>query len=224
MIEFRDVALSYGTGPGSEPVLSNLNFKIRSGEFLGLVGPNGAGKTTLLRALLGVLRPQRGSITWEGGRRPRLGYMPQREEVDPVWPINTLEFVLMGRYPLKKPFSRMNDLDYAKAGEALALADIDDKTFERVATLSGGQFRRALLARALAGDPEFFILDEPTAGMDIVAIKRFLNHLQDLYRISETTMVIVSHDLEAVKSVASRTLILSEGNLREGQVSEIHAS
>lgn len=216
LIEFRGVRLGYGR----RTVLQGLDLALEEGDYLGLVGPNGAGKTTLLRALVGTLRAQEGQILYRGGRdRLRFGYVPQREGVDEIFPLSVQDVVLMGRYPriglVRRP--GRSDRDHADhCLERVGMADLRSRPFR---DLSGGQKQRALMARALAGEPEVLLLDEPTTGMDLASEEDTMRLVDDVHR-QGMTIVLVTHLLDLVAHHAHAVGILHEG-LTVGRVEEI---
>ncbi|HIE09959.1 MAG TPA: metal ABC transporter ATP-binding protein [Armatimonadetes bacterium] len=214
IVRFEDVDLGYGR----KTVLSGLNFSIEEGEFLGIVGPNGAGKTTLLKAICGILRPLRGKIY----RRPglRFGYVPQRQAVDEAFPLTVLEVVLMGRYGLLGPWRRPRKKDVERALWALRTVGMEGKARSLYRELSGGQKQRVLMARALAGEPEVLLLDEPTADMDLASQKAALELIKELHR-KGLTVLLVSHVLEVVADCAPKIALLGEGRMVVGSREEI---
>ncbi|MDH7568996.1 MAG: ATP-binding cassette domain-containing protein, partial [Armatimonadota bacterium] len=167
LIVFEDVVLGYGR----EPVLSDLSFAIRRGDYLGIVGPNGSGKTTLLKGVLGVLPPLSGRIVRgrDGGREVRFGYVPQINTVDELYPLGVLDVVLMGRYRRIGLVRRPGKEDRERAMAALEEVGIAHLAPRLYRDLSGGQRQRVLMARALAIEPDILVLDEPTNDMDIAA-------------------------------------------------------
>ncbi|HEY6393877.1 MAG TPA: metal ABC transporter ATP-binding protein, partial [Candidatus Binataceae bacterium] len=152
LLRVRDVTLGYGR----RIVLKNLNFTIDRGDFLGVMGPNGSGKTTLLKVILGLLAPKAGSIEFlsRNGELPRIGYVPQRERLDPHFPLSSLEVAVMGRFG-KLPVMRRPgaaDFEIARAClERVRMGKFIDRPYRE---LSGGQQQRVLIARALAGEPD----------------------------------------------------------------------
>lgn len=212
LIEFEKVKLGYG----GRTVLEEFSMTIRRGELLALVGPNGAGKTTLLRALLGTLKPLAGEMRWSNGMAPRIGYVPQREQIDTAWPLSAIDLVLMGRTALRGRFRSMTTSDLAATEKALEIAGVSQFKRTPIASLSGGQFQRVLLARALAAEPELLVLDEPTAGMDLAGSAAMLDLITKLQSERELTVILVSHDLNAVAAVADRIALIHEGRIQEG--------
>lgn len=192
VIEFNNVSFTYG-GP---PVLENVNFRLPAHVFTSIVGPNGGGKSTLLKLMLGLLKPGSGSIRILGlsprkaGRK--IGYMPQHLASDPFFPVRVLDLVLMGRLCVARGFGPYTKADKEAAHRALEQVRLSEVRHRPFASLSGGQQRRALIARAIAPGPELLLLDEPTAGLDMDAEVR-MNEL--LGRLSRSmTILLVSHN------------------------------
>jgi ABC-type Mn2+/Zn2+ transport system ATPase subunit len=219
LIEFHNVNLGYGR----RTVLSGVDFDVQRGDFLGIVGPNGSGKTTLLKAILGLLRPMSGTmgVTAEG---LRIGYVPQRETVDTLFPLTVLDIVLMGRYARLGAVGRPTSADREAALRAIEHVGITDLAQRSYPNLSGGQKQRALIARALAGDPNLLILDEPTNGMDLVSETAIMELVRRLHDVDRITVLMVSHLLNTVINYAQRIAIVGEGTLREGELGEMVSS
>ena len=198
------VALRAGSvGYGGRVLLSGVELEVCAGDFLALVGPNGGGKTTVLRTLLGTL-------PLLGGRREaqqplRVGYVPQRDQVDAVWPLTAGEVVLMGRTAGLGVLRRPGPADRAAVGRALGRVGIGDLAGRPYGELSGGQRQRTLIARALAAEPELLALDEPANGMDPAAELATMEVLDELHGGGAgLAIVMVSHRLDAVASHARR--------------------
>lgn len=196
---------------GGVSVLRDLSFSVAEGDFLVVVGPNGGGKTTLLRVLLGLQRPSGGSVQVFGGQpglHPgRTGYVPQRLFFDRDFPLSVRDAVLMGRIALKKPFQRYGMADRTAADEALRTVGLASLASRRIGALSGGELQRVLIARALAGNPELLLLDEPTASVDPemkTTIYDLLDHLR-----KRMTIVLVTHDTAMVSRFIKRVLCLN---------------
>jgi len=192
-IAMKNVSFSYG----GLSVLEDVDLSVEPRRFVSVVGPNGGGKTTLLRLVLGLVRPDVGSIRVLGTSpteaRPRVGYVPQSAELDSHFPISLRDVVLMGRLGVHRRFGPYRQSDKAIADEALAEMRLSDLRRRSFASLSGGQRQRALIARALACRPDILLLDEPTASLD-VAVESELYAL--LTALSDRlTIVLVSHDL-----------------------------
>ncbi len=215
IVKFENVALGYGR----KVVLSDLNFAIERGDFLGIVGPNGAGKTTLLKAICGILKPLKGRIHRREG--VRFGYVPQRQLVDEAFPLTSLEVVLMGRYGLLGPWRRPKAADVERAERALEQVGIAHLAHLPYRELSGGQKQRVLMARALAAEPDVLLLDEPTSDMDVASQKSILELIKQLHEEANLTILLVTHLLEIVANYAHRIAIIGEGRLFVGERDEI---
>jgi zinc transport system ATP-binding protein len=198
IIEVRDLWFSYN----GIPVLKEVNLTIHRGDFIALLGPNGGGKTTLLKLMLGLLKPERGTIRIFGESpqesAPRIGYMPQHLHFNQSFPISTLDVVLMGRLKPGRGWSRYTRKDKLAAAEALKRVEMWESANRRVGELSGGQQQRVFIARALVDEPEVLFLDEPTASVDT-------KHQTDLFDILKqlneaVTIIVVSHDVGIVSS------------------------
>jgi ABC-type Mn2+/Zn2+ transport system ATPase subunit len=215
LVTFDHATLGYGR----RAVLTDISFEIPEGDFLGLVGPNGAGKTTILRALLGSLEPIAGTVT----RDPtlRFGYVPQRDQVDYNFPLKVIDVVMMGRYDRIGLGRRPSDEDRRRAHEALEHVGIDRLADRSLADLSGGQKQRTLIARALVGEPNVLVLDEPTNGMDLVATTQILGLVRELHDSDGLTVLKVSHALNEVANYVERIALVVEGGFRIGTTDEI---
>ncbi|MBE7559762.1 ABC transporter ATP-binding protein [bacterium] len=207
VIEVRQVSFSYGP----HRVLEDVNLSVPQGDFACLVGPNGGGKTTLLKLLLGLLEPDAGSIRVLGRSpreaRRRIGYMPQHARLDPLFPATVLDVVLMGRLGAGRTLGGYSRRDYHLAREALhqvALADLAHRSF---AALSGGQQQRVLIARALAGQPDILMLDEPTSSLDMSVEQELYDLLQRLNQ--RLTILLVSHDLGFVSQFVKTVICVN---------------
>ncbi len=208
--------LGAGFGYGRKLVLRDVDLRIARGDFLGLVGPNGVGKTTLARAILGTLRPQGGTVRYAGGRRPRFGYEPQRGQLDPLYPLTAFDIVGMAR-PGGRVLRRLTRADRARVEEALARVGLAEWAGKMYRDLSGGLQQRTLIARALAADPEVLVLDEPTAGLDLLSSHAVLALISELHTRHRLTVILISHVLEEVAAtVRSLVLLESEGRMEVG--------
>jgi ABC-type Mn2+/Zn2+ transport system ATPase subunit len=215
LVSFQGVTLGYGR----RPILSGLDFGIAEGDFLGLVGPNGAGKTTVLRGILGSLKPMAGTIRLDPALR--FGYVPQRDQVDYNFPLKVTDVVMMGRYDRIGLGRRPGKDDRARAQAALEHVGIPDLADRHLADLSGGQKQRTLIARALVGEPNVLILDEPTNGMDLVSTTQILGLVRELHERDGLTVIMVSHALNEVANYVERIALVVGGGFRIGTVDEI---
>ncbi len=198
IIEVSDLWFSYN----GIPILKEVNLTIHQGDFIALLGPNGGGKTTLLKLMLGLLKPEKGTIRVFGKSpeqsAPRIGYMPQHLHFNQSFPISAFDVVLMGRLKPGQGWSRYTRKDKLAAAEALKRVEMWESANRRVGELSGGQQQRVFIARALVDEPEVLFLDEPTASVDS-------KHQTDLFDIlkqlnEEVTIIVVSHDVGIVSS------------------------
>jgi zinc transport system ATP-binding protein len=215
LVRFDGVTLGYGR----HVVLSDLNFEIPTGDFLGLVGPNGAGKTTILRAILGTHRPIAGTVTV--APHLRFGYVPQRDSVDYGFPLKVVDVVLMGRYDRIGLGRRPTKQDREHAVRALEHVGIAHLAEQQLGALSGGQKQRTLIARALVGEPTLLVLDEPTNGMDLVSTTQILSLVRELHERDRLTVLMVSHALNEVANYVDRIALTMQGAFRIGSVEEI---
>jgi ABC-type Mn2+/Zn2+ transport system ATPase subunit len=215
LVSFRDATLGYG----QTPVLRGINLDILENDFLGIVGPNGSGKTTILRTFLGSLKPLAGSVTIAPGLR--FGYVPQRDVVDTLFPLQVLDVVMMGRYDRIGLGRRPKSTDRDLARSALDRVGIVHLADRPLTSLSGGQRQRTLIARALVGEPNVLVLDEPTNGMDLVATTQILGLVRDLHERTGITVVMVSHALNEVANYVERIALVHEGGYVVGAVEEV---
>jgi len=203
VIQIEDLSFSYN----GDLVLDQVNLAVAEHDFVSLVGPNGGGKTTLLKLILGLLAPTRGKVRVFGGppheARPRIGYMPQHAQVDLRFPVSASDVVLMGRLGRAEGLGPHRKADHVAAERALREVGLYDARHRPFGDLSGGQRQRALIARALAADPEMLLLDEPTANLDALMEGELFELLK--YLNERMTVLVVSHDLgfvsQFVKSV-----------------------
>lgn len=220
-ITFRDVHHAYGTAD----VLEDVSFTLEAGTFTALIGPNGAGKTTLLRLLLGLNSPRSGRIRVfgeaPGSRRLRIGYVPQKTGVPETFPLSVKEVVAMGRYPRIGWGRRPGPEDREAVGAALDRVKLADAADRRFGDLSGGQQRRALIARALVAEPTLLLLDEPTAGLDPAAQARFYDMCCTLQREEGLTLVAASHDIDVVARHADTVLLIDRSVRAIGPPSDV---
>jgi len=209
VIQFNDVSFGYD----HLFTLKNISFVIHPGDFVGIIGPNGSGKTTILKLILGMLEPKLGSIEIFG-RKPsdsyqQMGYVPQRLHLDPKFPISVMELVLTGRLSYLPWYGRYHQTDRDIALQALETVNIAELKDQQFGTLSTGQAQRALMARALAGQPELLILDEPTANVDPESSAEIHRILKELSK--KMTVVMVTHDLHTVIHDTQKVLCVHEG-------------
>lgn len=202
VIQLEEVSFSYDYNK----VIDRLSMQVLQRDFVGLIGANGSGKTTLLRMIVGLLKPNSGQIKlfgqplakfkdWE-----RIGYVPQRNAFNPLFPATVREVVLSGLYGRKKMHRRINKQDQQKCDEALHALGIEALQHKLIGRLSGGQQQRVFLARALINSPDLLILDEPTVGIDAETQESFFHMLRHMHERHDITFLMVSHDLERMNA------------------------
>ncbi|MGQ0615155.1 MAG: ABC transporter ATP-binding protein [Planctomycetaceae bacterium] len=211
-LEFAGLHVRYG----ARAALAEVSGAIRPGDRVGLLGPNGSGKTTLLRALCGIVRPERGSVLLDGkeiGTLPRraiardIAYLPQEERWE--FPFTVEEVVRCGRFPHAGPLAREGAGDHAAIEEALRAVDLLAMRERPITELSGGERRRAALARSLAQEAPFLLLDEPTSALD-------LEHRQAILRVLKRApgaVLLSTHDLDLAAEQCNRILVLDAGRV-----------
>lgn len=192
LVTVEDLGVRYG----ARTVLSHVTLDIDRGEIVTIVGPNGSGKTSLLRAIIGAVRPVSGRVTRAPGLR--IGYVPQRLHIDPTLPITVERFL---RLP--------GGVAPAAIAEALAEAGVPDLSSRQMSQMSGGQFQRVLLARALIGKPDILLLDEATQGLDQPGSAAFYRQIEDVRRRSGCAVLMISHELHVVMSASDRVICLN---------------
>ncbi|MQA98337.1 MAG: ATP-binding cassette domain-containing protein [Streptosporangiales bacterium] len=200
------------------PVLRGVDLRVPAGEVLTVLGPNGSGKSTLVRALLGLVRLTSGSVTVHGTPPTRfrdwarIGYVPQRLSAGGGVPATVREVVASGRVARRRRLRPASAADRAAVNEALAAVGLSDRAGESVQELSGGQQQRVLIARALAGEPDTLVLDEPTAGVDAENQQALAATLGEV-AARGATVVLVAHELGPLAGVVTRSVVLSDGRV-----------
>jgi zinc transport system ATP-binding protein len=225
VVEADHVWFSYG----GAPVLADVSLTVGSGEFAALVGPNGSGKSTLLRVLLGLVRPTRGAVRLLGedprARRDRwrVGYVPQRARMPLEVPATVEEVVRAGRLARRGWWRPPRRDDRAAVDHALDAVALGDLRRRPVRELSGGQQQRVLIAKALVGDPDLIVLDEPIAGVDAESQRLFRESLVHLVEHDAATVLLVSHELGAVADVLDRVVVLKRRVVFDGPPADLAA-
>ncbi|MGH3348407.1 MAG: metal ABC transporter ATP-binding protein [Nocardioides sp.] len=214
VLELRGVRVNLA----GRPVLRDLDLTVVRGEFVALMGANGSGKSTLVRAATGLRPLAGGSVELFGipladfREWPRLGFVPQRATAASGVPASVREVVASGRLGRRRLFAPMSRADRRAVDDALEVVRLTDRATDNVAALSGGQQQRVLIARALAGEPDLFFLDEPTAGVDVPnqqALAASLGVLAD----RGATVVLVAHELGPMAPLVKRSVVLAHGQV-----------
>ncbi|MFC4783576.1 metal ABC transporter ATP-binding protein [Nocardioides sp. MAHUQ-72] len=213
-IRLRDGAVSIG----GRPVVRGIDLDVDAGEFVALMGANGSGKSTLVRALTGLNPLTAGSLELFGtplhdfGDWQRVGYVPQRASAASGVPASVWEVVASGRLTRRGLLRRLSRADREAIDHALVVVGLRDRARDGVSHLSGGQQQRVLIARALAGEPDLFFLDEPTAGVDLAnqqALADALAHLKQ----RGATVVLVAHELGPMAPLVDRAVVMRDGRV-----------
>jgi zinc transport system ATP-binding protein len=215
---------------GGEPVLTDVSLAVRSGEFAALAGPNGSGKSTLLRIVLGLLAPDAGTVALFGTPpdrlrdRWRVGYVPQRLRIAPDLPATVEEVVAAGRLAKQGWWRRRHAADRDAVDHALESVALADHRRRRLGELSGGEQQRALIAKALAAEPDLLVLDEPIAGVDVESQGRFRDSLVHLVHDHGAAVLLVSHELGAVADDLDHLVVLKRRVVFDGTPAELTAT
>lgn len=193
-------------GYAGQAILPPISFELAPGQVTSIVGHNGSGKSTLLRTLLGLQPKVSGEI--RRSPRARLGYVPQREAMDPIYPIRVVDLVETGRYGARGVGRMLQGSDWSRIRDAMDATGIRKLSKRLFRTLSGGEQQRALLARALCVEPNLLVLDEPTASMDERGASDAMSLTLDLARRSGAAILMVNHFIDLVAEVSDQVVLL----------------
>jgi ABC-type Mn2+/Zn2+ transport system ATPase subunit len=205
LLELRGVVVGYHK---DRPLLPPISLAVREGDLVGILGPNGSGKSTLLKTLLGLLAPLAGEVALPKGRRPRVGYVPQGHRPDFAYPLSALQVALMGRYGVLGLAKRPSPADRDRAVAQLEAVGLKAHLHTPFRSLSGGQRQRVLVARALVGEPELLVLDEPTSEMDPAAEHGLLSLVSALVAAKNVAVLFVTHEISAAAGFAKQVMLL----------------
>ena len=217
LVTVRDVVAGYGR----RVILDRVSAEVPAAAVTALVGVNGSGKTTLLRVILGLIRARSGSVTFAGGRRPALGYVPQIDASEVLFPVTATEVVVMGRTPGLSFFGRPKAADREAARAALARFAVGDLAERPFRSLSGGQRQRVLLARAVVSEPELLVLDEPVRGLDFASSASLLEALVSVATENGAGVLVATHSLDLVANHADHLILCKQGEVQSGPASEL---
>ena len=214
MLQVRDVKFSY-----TKPLLKGVSFNIVSGELFAVLGPNGSGKSTLLKIIVGILKPESGSVSIDG-RNPAsmtrrdiakaVSYVAQESAVR--FPLTTMELVLQGRFAQGRLIGFESERDVSEAEWAMRATETIEFAARPVTELSGGERQRVMLARALAVRPKLLVLDEPVANLDIAHQVKMLELIKRLTIEEGMTAMVVTHELNLAAEFATSVLLLKNGD------------
>lgn len=205
--------------------LDDVHLTVAPGRVTALIGMNGSGKSTLFKSITGMVRPTAGEVTI-GGRAPAaarrrglVGYVPQSEDIDAAFPVSVREVVMMGRYGHLGITRRPRAADHAAVDAALARVELSDLGDRQIGELSGGQRKRAFVARGIAQDARVLLLDEPFAGVDKKSEATIVRLLRELAADGRTVLVS-THDLHALPALADEAVLLLRRVVFQGSVAE----
>lgn len=213
----------------NEPVLEGVNYYLDSGEFVTLTGENGAAKSTLIKATLGILTPKLGKVEFskfnKNGKKLRLAYLPQQiASFNAGFPSTVYEFVKSGRYPRNGWFRRLTKHDDEHIKASLESVGMWESRHKRIGSLSGGQKQRTVIARMFASDPDIFVLDEPTTGMDSGTTQTFYELMHHSAHKHGKSVLMITHDPEEVRQYADRNIHLVRNQELPWRCFNVHES
>ncbi|MEU4602287.1 metal ABC transporter ATP-binding protein [Kribbella sp. NPDC023972] len=220
-IQVEDVVARYG----DVVALDGVSLTVGPGKVTGLIGMNGSGKTTLFKAIMGMIRPDQGRVRLDGidpavaRKRGRIGYVPQTEDVDWAFPVSVHDVVMMGRYGHQGFTRRPRPADHAAVAEALERVELTEYADRQIGRLSGGQKKRAFVARGIAQGAQILLLDEPFAGVDKRSEATIVGLLRELAADGRTVLVS-THDLHALPQLADEAILLLQRVLFHGSVED----
>jgi len=211
LVEIRNVTAGYG----QKVVLHDFSLDVVKGDFLGITGPNGGGKTTLLKVLLGLLKPMEGTVSFFDNDKPvkglSVGYLPQLNNIDKQFPISVRQVIESGLISEKPVLRGFTSEQKQRVSDVVHLMELDDLATRAIGELSGGQRQRALLGRSIVMNPQLLVLDEPNSYIDSSFEVKFYDLLREINKSS--TIILVSHDDEALNNLASRVIHIDEKSL-----------
>ncbi|NIP37570.1 MAG: ATP-binding cassette domain-containing protein [Candidatus Dadabacteria bacterium] len=204
MIKLENVEIGYS----GNPLLGSINLNIDEKQFWGIIGPNGGGKSTLLKTIIGLVPPLSGQVVYS--MELRVGYVPQRDTFDSIFPISVFELVVMGRYSLiktgKKPGKE--DIEYIDGVlERVGISHLRDRTYR---SLSLGEKQKALICRALTGEPNVLVLDEPTASVDINGEAEIMDLVSRIRDENPITILMASHYLNMITKFTDNLMLVDK--------------
>ena len=206
-------------------ILNIEKLQIDAGDFIAIIGSNGAGKTTLLRLCCGLIKPTSGTIKLDGkdftgfsswaksNLRKRIGYVPQQAEYNPDLPFTLREIIAMGRAGTKPLLQKLEREDYRIVDDWIEKIGLSCNRNQTFRSLSGGEQQKALIARAMVQNPQVLMLDEPCSNLDINWKYQITEIIEQLYKMTNVTVLMVSHDTSLLPDVCRRAVLLNKGNL-----------
>jgi zinc transport system ATP-binding protein len=207
--------------PGGSDVLQEVTMQVEPGEFVAIAGPNGGGKTTLMRLILGLEHPRAGTVRLSDHARHKIAYLAQRAALGIEAPITVREVVTAGRAAAVGLVGRLGERDRGLVTAAIERVGLAEHARTPLLRLSGGQQQRALIAKALASEPELLVLDEPTTGVDVDAQDALAELLAELHRETKATILYVSHEFGAVERLVERIVLVRRTIVFDGPPSAL---
>jgi len=202
VVDISNVSFAYE----KQNILEDINLTVEEKDFLAIIGPNGGGKSTLLKLMLGIIKPQKGSVSVLGSTPKKsltkIGYVPQNTNVNTDFPIKVIEVVMMGHVGGKRPLFGYDEHEKLCAMGALEHVGMGNFANTKIGSLSGGQRQRVMIARALCAHPDILILDEPTSSIDITGQREIYELLKELN--AHITIIVVSHDISVILEYANK--------------------
>ena len=219
-VALEHVSFAY---PAGTDVLEDVTLHVAPGEFVAIAGPNGGGKTTLMRLILGLEHPRSGTVRLGGadGSREKVAYLAQRATLGIEAPITVREVVTAGRAAASGLLGRLGPRDRELVAGAIERVGLAEHARTPLRRLSGGQQQRALIAKALAAEPELLVLDEPTTGVDVDAQDALGELLAELHRETGATILYVSHEFGAVERLVDRLVLVRRRIVFDGPPSAL---
>lgn len=216
-LKVHDVCVSYG----EVKALEGASLELQAGRICGLVGMNGSGKSTLFKSIMGLVKPDRGTVAihryspTQARKKGIIGYVPQSEDVDWDFPISVRDVVMMGRYGHMGPLRRPKAADRQAVDDAMERTELTEFASRQIGQLSGGQKKRAFVARGIAQNATMLLLDEPFAGVDKRSEATMTRLLREL-AASGATILVSTHDLHALPKLADEAVLLMRKVLAHG--------
>ena len=216
LIELKNLTLGYE----KDIILKNINISIEENDFICIVGPNGSGKSTLVKGILGLIKPIKGKVIYNGLKQNYIGYMPQETKVDANFPASVFEIVLSGT--LNK---NSKSFFYTKEQKEIAINNLKLLGIEKIKNksfcdLSGGQRQKVLLARSLSATTKLLILDEPSNNLDSKSKNELYKTIVDLNKNHNITIIMITHDLDHDNLIGNKILSLREDDIFFGSVDD----
>jgi ABC-type Mn2+/Zn2+ transport system ATPase subunit len=206
--------------------LRNINVNIYQGDYIGIFGPNGSGKTTFLKTIIGLVKPDNGTVTVLGSEnikkvRSNVGYVPQNISVKKTFPATVLEVVEMGLFGKIGFMKPLKPEDKKQAEEALHMVHLEAYKNRPIGHLSGGELQKVMVARALASKPNILLLDEPTSALDFMMVKDLMKLLVELNKKLNITIIAINHHLDLLQPYCTRLLLMDGTIIYDGKPDNI---